>query len=236
MGRRAVPLERQRGILRSIFDRLPGASRDPDLTNKGNALYAVMQFRGGELNRLKNVIERRYINAYQSEIARQLQRVGCSGVVSGPSGRELAHLRGLVERDASSIQDTFNKELKNEIKRQVAAHPDWSRRQFRRALEEWQGQRLATKNKLIANATKGNAAEYAIERFIAENGLTDTLYIWDATPPIVFNSHQECIRRVRLGGVTWEVARNWQRTHPNCRHRVSSLSTVRLNCREVWRG
>ena len=224
-------------IATRLQGRLPDGAFQRDLTGQQNVLYASYCLLDPDANRLRGVITDGYTSAYTQAIDAELRGLGCNLSANSPKGRELAHIKTLVERDVDSIVETFNRELKNQIRRQFAGNPDWSRRQHEQALDNWQQSRLQSKNRLIATATKGNAGEYARTRFVEENRfLQDALYTWFAVPPVLANSHPECIYRVRLGRVTWAVAQEWGRTHPNCRHTRKLASLVVTDCGAIWRG
>lgn len=189
-----------------------------------------------EIARLSRAIRRRYSEAYKAAITDELRKLGYSSRGDNPAGSELEAVRQMVERDVKSIINTFHTELKNHITRLLAAHPEWSPQQFKTALDSWQSERTAWKTQQIIDASRANAGEYARQRFFEENRFTDGLFAWDATPAIVPNSHQECIRRVRQGLVTWEIAQKWKRVHPNCRHRVRAAVIYADDPTRLWVG
>jgi hypothetical protein len=199
-------------------------------------LYNDLVLEQSEINQLTRSVRDRYIKGYQDFLTQALSKAGCSGVGKRPTGRDLTAINNMVSRDVDSIVNTFNLGAQGLVRRLTNQHPDWSRTQYRAAMNDWQENRLSGKNNQIILASKTNAAEYARQRFINENELDAGLWVWDASPPIVFNSHAECIRRVRLGGVPWSVAEGWQKTHPNCRHAKVRQAAFVLNCETVWRG
>lgn len=207
------------------------------MPSRAERLLSEYRFTPGEIDRLSRTIRRRYSEAYKAAITAELRTLGYSNLSGrNPGGSELAEIRALVERDVKSIVATFHRELQNQINRLVAAHPDGSPQQFKVALDTWQARRDEWKEQQIIDASRANAGEYARRRFFEENQFTDGLFSWDASPPLLPNSHQECIRRVRDGLVTWEIAQNWQRTHPNCRHRVKGVVLYANDPRQLWLG
>src|SRR5690606_20078465 len=145
-------------------------------------------------------------------IGQEITRLGCTANANRPRAAELNGMRQLIKRDVASITKTFNGWLKRQAQALVNEHPSWSKTQYQQYLEAAQSSFLAGKNQQIINASRGNASEYARKLFYEKNNLTAGLFIWDASPPIVANSHKECIRRVRQGAVPWNVAQNWERT------------------------
>lgn len=206
------------------------------MPSRADTLFSNYKMSSSEIDRLSRTIRRRYSEAYKAAITAELRRLGYDLSGNNPSGNELTDIRKLVDRDVKSIVNTFHTELQSQITKLVAANPDWTPRQFKAALDSWQTQRSSWKEQQIIDASRANAGEYARQRFFEENHFTDGLFSWDATPPILPNSHQECIRRVRDGLVTWEVAQTWQRTHPNCRHRVRGVVLYANDPSRLWLG
>lgn len=206
------------------------------LSSRASLLFREYQMRQGEIDRLSRTIRRRYSEAYKAAITAELRRLGYDQQGNNPGGSELAEIRRLVDRDVSSIVETFHRELRQQIDRLVAAYPDWPPQQFKTTLDNWQSQRATWKTQQIIDASRANGGEYARRRFFEENDFTDDLFTWDASPPIVANSHWECIRRVQRGLVDWQEAQGWQRVHPNCRHRVRPAVLYGHDLSHLWRG
>lgn len=199
-------------------------------------LFSEYKMSSSEIDRLSRTIRRRYSEAYKAAITAELRALGYDFSGNNPSGSELTAIRKLVDRDVKSIVSTFHTELQNQINRLVTANPDWTPQQFKAALDDWQARRSEWKVQQIIDASRANAGEYARQRFFEENRFTDGLFSWDATPPLLPNSHRECISRVGGGLVSWEVAQHWQRTHPNCRHRVKGVVLYTNDSSRLWVG
>lgn len=199
-------------------------------------LINALKLRPQEVAALTPSIERRYVAAYVDTIGGLIIEYGCTASAKEPTGRALRGLRELVERDIESIVGTLNSDIERKVDQVLKAHPDWSKQQYTAELQIWLSGRNRQKDQQIARASQTNGAEYARTLFIENNRQVDGLYTWDANPPIVENSHKECIQRVKEGAVVWEVAKSWRKTHPNCRHKVQQTTAKAVNCQAIWRG
>jgi hypothetical protein len=205
------------------------------MPTKADLLFDALKFSNEDQQRLTASILTRYQDAYQDAIQQQLTNLGRMERAKRASGRELIDLTKFVKRDVNSIASTYNNDLRREISRQLAANPDGGLRLLQFELRAWQAERMRWKDEQISRASAGNGAEYARGLFVQKNRLTASLVTWHASPPIIANSHQECIARVKQGAVTWETAKGWERTHPNCRH-IRQLVGQPAIKGDVWRG
>lgn len=205
------------------------------MPSKASILFDALKFSNADQERLTTSILSRYQDAYRDAIQQQINNLGRTEQARRASGRELITLTQFVRRDVNSIANTYNADLRREIDRLLIVNPDAGLQLLKYELRAWQQQRLRWKDQQISRASAGNGAAYARDVFVQKNRLTGQQFIWDAAPPIVANSHHECIRRVQAGAVTWQTAKGWERTHPNCRHvkRVVGQPAVRG---DLWRG
>lgn len=199
-------------------------------------LFESLRMKPAEQARLRRSISRRYVSAYRAAITNELRRAGLFESARGPSGPQQGEIDNMIRRDVESIVNTYHDALRRKISEiaQTSSGPD----EARQALRKWNAQRSATRERMIVNASRQNATTYAQKEFFRNNpALQGDRFIWDASPPLVFNSHQECEARVRGGPVSWDIAQNWQSVHPNCRHVVARVGRrTRLNARSAWRG
>lgn len=204
------------------------------MPTKAELLQNAVQLR--DTPRLKRSIRKRYNRAYKGTVTALLRERDCTQSGRDPSGEHRQAIDALVDRDIESILNTFNRERDNQIARQLQGFPDASLDDHRDMIREWMTTRDAYKDRQIAHASRTNAAEYARSQFYQNNKLVEKLFIWDASPPIVFNSHRECVNRVGQGAVPFDTAQGWSKTHPNCRHQVKEQVPSKINCKEAWRG
>lgn len=236
------PLQRRRPILRRLLDRFLGAQQ-AGLSGVQNILYTAYEFRGSEVEDMRRVIATRYLDGYSEGIRGMLNEYGCkTASPNAPGGSDRRALAAMVDRDVDSIRSTFNRELTNETKRLTTIQPDATRNEYRTALNEWQDNRLTSKNLTIVNASKGNAAAYAEQRFVEENNLREATFTYVGTHPngsvLLPTSSKECIERVAASPVDWDYAeQNPTPNHANCPHRWKLIGGfVKGNCERVWRG
>lgn len=186
---------------------------------------------------LTNSLIRRYKDGYKDSIQQQLDHLGIRKSARDATGQELARLERMAANDAASITSTYNSDLERRIDQLIAASPDASLESLKTDLRTWQQERAQWKDEQISRSTQGHAYDYATDLFIRKNRLLGSEVIWYAVPAIIANSHQECIRRVRLGAVPFGETADWERPHPNCRHRKQVLIQTTQDLRgEVWRG
>lgn len=234
------PITRSQGILRRLLDRF-GGSEQQDLSGVQNVLYASYQLRGAERNRLQSAIQKRSLEAYQSEIQRQLVSVGCNQSAQ-VTGTERATLIDRANSDTDSAVSTFNDRLKAYIIKITASNPDASRQEYKAELDQYTRERLSNLNNLIVQATRNNAVAYATERFNANNDLTSGGFVYAGRHPngqiLLPTSSSECIQRVGAGIVDYEYTQaNRVPNHPRCPHRWDRVArNVSVDCRSVWRG
>jgi hypothetical protein len=234
------PITRSQGILRRILDRF-GGTEQQDLSGVQNVLYASYQLRGGEVNRLQTIVQRRYFEAYQSEITRQLVAVGCNSTAQSPSGTERATLIDNASRDITGAVENFNNMLKTQVKRVTEANPDASRQEYRAQLDAWSTRRLEIVNKLIVDSTRNSAAAYAGERFRVNNALTAATFVYAGRHPngalLLPTSSAECIQRVGAGKVDYAYTQaNKVPNHLRCPHKWEVSGNLKVDCKKVWRG
>ncbi len=198
-------------------------------------LYDALRMREPDIDQLSRTIRRRYSEAYKAAISKELEALGRPERGQNPSGAELETIRGFVDRDITSITDTYHRELRSQIDKVLASNPSLT--DAKAQLVAWEQARAGYKEQQIITASRGNGAEYGRGLFFQRNRLTSQKFTWDATPPIVVNSHQTCIARVQAGAVTWNEAKDWERVHPNCRHtrRLENGGAVTITGK-VWTG
>lgn len=204
------------------------------MPSKAEQLFVALAMDDQAEAALTETLTARYEDAYIDSIQQQLDRLGIRRNARLPQEREKAHLIGLAERDARSIVETYNRELQNKID---ALDFSQGLDALKAELRTWKDGREAWKSDQISRATQGNASDYAVTLFLQKNGLTGAKVIWFAQPSIVSNSHAVCVQRVRQGAVDWRSARDWERPHPNCRHKKQFLLQGVGDVKgEVWRG
>jgi hypothetical protein len=234
------PPARERADLERILDRFGGA-RQSDLTGIQNVLYAAYQLKGSEVFQLQSTVERRALLAYQSEIVRRIEAIGCSGAAQLPRGNDRSELVGTVSNGVTGAVENFNNMLKTQVKRVTEANPDASRQEYRAQLDVWSTRRLQIVNKLIVDATRNNAAAYAGEKFILNNALTAATFVYAGRHPngalLLPKSSAECIERVGAGEVDYAYTQaNKVPNHPRCPHKWEVSGNLKVDCKKVWRG
>lgn len=187
------------------------------MPTKYDLLYYQSKLDSEDQRFMRDMVQRRYARAYLAEIQSLLNDAGVNRVAR-ISAEAAAKINELVNRDVQSMTDTYDRELRNQITRQLQADTPYSEQ--RDELQAWMDNRQQNKFKAVARASAGNAGELARTLFLEKNKLTSGQFTWYAVPPIIATSALECIRRVEQGAVSWETAKDWERVHPNCRHIV----------------
>lgn len=198
-------------------------------------LYEAMAMGRKDEVALIGVIRGRYIDAYMDAIQQMMNDFGSTETARRPTAREYTEIGSMATEDAKGIVETYNADLQRKIDILLRDNPDAPLDAYRAYLKQWSEERSIWKNVQISESSQSNGAEYGRGKFIEKNRLTASLVTWSATPPIIPNSHKTCIDRVKQGAVPWEVARDWQRVHPNCRH-IRRLTGTPVIKGELWRG
>ena len=221
----------------NVLRRFIGAKRDRSLSERENVLLSGFQMTNKEQRSLSNQIQKRYIAEYQDTIQQELDALGIDEPARRPRGAELRTIKRMVKGDVESILQTYENEARTFVRNLLKREPDLKVSEYKSRMRDWQRQRWETKIPQLDLASRANAANYARRRFMQKNNLTDGLFIWDASPPIVANSHEECIRRVRLGAAPWQSeAQTWDRPHPNCRHIMVRVVGAPPQASKLFRG
>lgn len=204
------------------------------MPTKSALLYDAMAMNQQAQNALSASLSQRYQDAYQDTIQQQLDRLGERLSAKRATGSELSALERMASNDAASIASTYNSDLERRI---MQLPPDADLATAKAELRQWQQERSRWKDEQISRSTQGHAADYATDLFISRNKLSAARVIWYAVPPIVANSHPTCIQRVSAGAVPFTETRDWDRPHPNCRHRKQTLlQEAGTITGKVWRG
>lgn len=177
------------------------------------ALLSAYSLKKADERQMLKTLEKRGLVSYHKTLKALLKEVGCSQTIRKRDTEPEIHKQ--AKDAAKSIVATYNTELRNQINR-VIAQGFGKKSEVTRTMNAWQKRRNKHKNRLILTDIRGFSSERARAVFWRKNKLLQgSKFIWDASPPIVVNSHKTCIRRVKQGQVAWKIARRWRRTHPN---------------------
>jgi hypothetical protein len=185
--------------------------------------------RGGTRDALRNAILRQLSTVWRETITDELRNVGAQGSGVGPNGRDRRYLARIARRDARSVVDTYNRELRNQVRNLISEGYD--KQGIEDKVRAWQVQRRDFKSEQIANMNRANARSYAQQRFDDENDIASGGFIFDGPAP----RESVCAGHFAAGVVDREYVRNNPTPiHINCPHWWRRTGGVIIG--EVWRG
>lgn len=180
----------------------------------------------------KQLNERRravWINTL-SDLARQY---GCNRLAGTPKGADAKKLKDDSQRDAESISNTYNRELRGQIERLYKANRTGNTRYYTSNLAKWVKQRDNFKVYQIALQTDSSARQYAKSRFWEMNKQQDGKFIMRGAPPVC----RQCMKIMGMGILTLEfVQANPCPIHINCVHQYEQLRIPQIACDKLWLG
>lgn len=193
-------------------------------------LYSMLD---DDIARIQEQITQQLTITYRQTISAQLRLYGCQKLVTGPDGKAQTFIETKAKADATSIANTYNRELRAEVQRIYTRNPRGNRYYFIRALEEWTARRNAYKIPQISLNTATAAREYAAQRFRRENNIEGRM-VFVGPPPVC----KKCLRLKGLGPVSVAAAERYgDSQHINCPHRWEQLIAKPIPCDELtWTG
>lgn len=180
-----------------------------------------------------DILLRERIAIWVKAITDEAQYCGCNRVGQPPKGADLDYLRGMSERDAKSVADTYNRALERYIQKITKDVPDGDTAYYTNLVRKWASERSIWKSAQVALNTETNTREYARKRFWEMNGLTERKFIATGVTPTC----KICIRIFAAGVVGWDyVKRNPLPAHINCPHFYKIVHKPKVDCATVWIG
>lgn len=198
-----------------------------------DAIYAAYAYDASDTEKLTRQLNERYRATWINGIQDLARMHGCNQYPPTPKGEDAKYLRSLAERDAESISNTFNRELRNQIERLYAANKKGNRTYYTSNLAKWQAKRDLWKVYQISLATDSNARQYAFTRFYAMNNQIARMFVASGPPAVC----KICMRLFAAGLVDYEFTqRNGFPAHINCPHLWAAAAPVKVECAKLWVG
>lgn len=171
--------------------------------------------------------------AWDTALREKATEYGCSGTPNPPSGADLQELKAMSHEDAQSIADTWNREVENQVERLYAADKYGSRYYYADRMDAWARDRGVWKNAQIAIQTEMTTRAYAVNRFLAMNGLRGGKFLFKGPPAVC----EVCINEFAMG----LVSQAYVDSHPcprhiGCPHTWEEAKIRDLPCDEMWLG
>jgi hypothetical protein len=203
------------------------------MTKLTDAIFAAYDHNATDTAKIaRQLTERRravWINTL-TDLARQH---GCTRLAGTPKGADAKKLRDDSQRDAESISNTYNKQLRNEIERLYAANKKGNTRYYTSNLAKWQARRDTWKVYQIALNTDSSAREYARLRFYEMNANLAKRFIATGPPPVC----KICIRIFAAGVVDFAYTRfQTLPAHISCPHLWKAVAPTKVSCDQLWLG
>lgn len=203
------------------------------MTKLTDAIFAAYDHDATDTAKIaKQLTERRravWINTL-TDLARQH---GCNRLAGTPKGADAKKLADDSKRDADSISNTYNKQLRNEIERLYKVNPRGNSRYYSSNLAKWQVRRDSYKTYQIALQTDSSARYYAQQQFYLNNRLIAKRFVASGPPPVC----KICIRIFAAGVVDFAYTqRQSLPAHIGCPHLWRVLSPVQVACEALWLG
>ena len=170
---------------------------------------------------------------YRRTIQANLNLYGCQKLVMGPDQESLLWIQAKAAKDATSIANTYLRELTNKVASLRKSNVRGNRFYYMRALDAWSAKRDGYKIQSIALNTATAARQYAQARFVEENNIQGR-WLFTGPPPVC----KICLRIKALGAVTWETTKKRPLpSHPNCPHAWQQLIPTKIECGDsTWTG
>jgi hypothetical protein len=203
------------------------------MTKLTDTLFDAYAYDESDTAKLTRQLNERYratwINAMQDLAATH----GCTQYPPTPKGADAKYLRGLAERDADSISNTFNKDLRREIERLYAANKKGNKIYYTSNLAKWQTKRDLWKVYQISLATDSNARQYAFTRFYAENTQIARMFVASGPPAVC----KICMRLFAAGVVDYTFTQSHPfPAHISCPHLWRAAAPQKVECAKLWVG
>lgn len=177
-------------------------------------------------------------NSYQTQLQVEANKYGSNKTARPPSGSSLNELKNTAQRDAGSIADTYNRELRSKVEQLYDMNPRGNQRYFAANLDAWSKDRQKFKSQQIAVNTEQVASDMASRDFRDKNRaiLGKTYYAYDGAAPV----SDECKSRFGAG----IVDENFVDEHPTpahigCPHKWGQVKVKKLSpadLADLWVG
>ena len=169
---------------------------------------------------------------WMTAMSAEARRHGCSQLGQPPQRQDAAELRRMADDDATSIANTWNKDLERQLIKLFEANPRGNRNYYFSNLERWASERDRWKLPQIALQTAQTTRFYAQQRFRTENGVRGR-FIFTGPPPVC----KICVREFAQGVVSERYVLNHPcPRHVGCPHEWEQLRPERLACDAIWLG
>lgn len=198
-----------------------------------DTLYAAYAYDTEDTTKLLRQLNERYRATWINALQDLARTHGCNQYPPTPKGADAKYLRSLAERDAQSISNTYNKDLRREIERLYAANKKGNRTYYTSNLAKWQKKRDTWKVYQIGIATDSNARQYAFTRFYAMNTQIARMFVASGPPAVC----KICLRLFAAGVVSYEFTQmNPFPAHINCPHLWKAAAPQKVECSQLWVG
>jgi hypothetical protein len=164
-----------------------------------------------------------------TELARQH---GCNRTGESPRLGDLDMLRRMSLDDARQIAQTWNKDVRGQLRTLYDSNPRGNRFYYYSNMEKWATARAGWKNPQIAIQTAQTTRWLAQNRFRELNSIR-AYYVFTGPPPVC----AVCVKHFGAGVVSERyIQANASPVHPNCPHEWQEVRPERIPCSELWVG
>lgn len=202
------------------------------MTPLTDTIFNAYAYDQSDIDKLAAKLTEQRRAAWLNSLADMARLHGCSQFPKPPKGADAKKLKTDSIKDAESIANTYNRELRNQIERIYKDNPRANRNTYARRLATWNARRDAYKVYQISLNTDSTARQYAQSRFYSMNPL-EPRFVYSSIPPV----SNECIRRTAAGVVTLAYVQSHPvPSHVNCPHQWRNVAPQRADCANLWLG
>jgi hypothetical protein len=204
------------------------------MSDVGRLVHLAMRYDGVDTERVRVELLDVRKRAYENELTRQAQLVGCTRQGMLGPGAELSALNEESVKDAASIANTYNYDLAIAIQKIRAETPTANRYVYARRLREWEAARAQWKTPQIRQYATTQARNQAQADFARNNNTAGVARLVPTTAvcPV-------CKGIIARGWMPLRVAQQDPPPyHPNCPHlyEIRPERVPREECIDLWMG
>lgn len=195
----------------------------------------LYRYTDADISQLEQTLLATRLDVWRDAITSELHAVGARGrSARSARGRDLRYLERISREDAESIAQTWNDWVIRRIDELYDANPRGNRYYYTKNLEGLARQRDSHHQRVIALNTDSTTRQYARQRFIEENDLSESFYEYAGASPV----SDECKERFAAGTVDYNyIKAHPVPAHPRCPHEWQFAGTnATVNPAKLWAG
>lgn len=203
------------------------------MTKLTDAIFEAYNHDATDTAKIARQLNERRRAVWINELTDLARTHGCTRLAGTPKGADARKLKDDSQRDAESISNTYNRELRNQIERLYKANPRGNTRYYTSNLSKWQTKRDSWKSYQISLNTDSSARQYAQQRFYTMNANLAKRFVASGPPPVC----KICIRIFAAGVVDFAYTQFAPLpAHISCPHLYKVVAPTKVSCDQLWLG